>query len=106
MQRIPPRSKRCRGLYRKFVVIRIDGKSEPGKRHAECEYFVLDFNHDPFAMPAIRAYADACQKKYPILSAELRQKAIEMVANEDNQDYGHIRSTRWKLDQAKKKRRA
>ncbi len=41
----------------------------------EGAYFVLDWAHDPFAIPAARAYADACEAKYPALSADLRARA-------------------------------
>lgn len=48
-----------RGLFRKFVVERTDGKSAPGRKHDGCEYFVLDLTHDQRAIPALRAYAGA-----------------------------------------------
>ena len=57
------------GLYRKYEVRRLGGT--PGK-HDDCEFFVLDWNHDPFAIPAARAYADACQTEYPELAEDLR----------------------------------
>ena len=63
------------GVYRKFVVTRCDGSSESGRKHAYCEYFVLDWQHDPFAVPAARAYATACESKYPALAEDLRAKA-------------------------------
>lgn len=67
--------KKWRGLFKKFIVVRTDGTSAPGKKHEACEYFVLDMNHDPFAAPALRAYADACEKRFPILARELKAKA-------------------------------
>ncbi len=64
------------GLYEKFhPVERVDGRSAPGERHHNCKYFVLDLDHDPFALPAIRAYADACLKDYPGLAIDLRALA-------------------------------
>ena len=66
---------KCRGIYRKFVVSRTDGKSEPGEKHYRCEYFVLDVDHDPHARPALLAYADSCQSKYPKLAEDVRQMA-------------------------------
>jgi hypothetical protein len=60
-----------RGLYNKFSVYRTDGSSEPGKKHCGCQYLVLDITHDPFAIPAIRAYLRACVDKYPALAADL-----------------------------------
>jgi hypothetical protein len=63
------------GVYRKFIVNRADGSSVPGGKHERCEYFVLDWAHDPFAIPAARAYADACEAQYPALAADLRARA-------------------------------
>lgn len=66
---------RTRGLYDKFWVQRTDGKSERGKKHFRCEYFVLDLDHDKYAIPALRAYAEHCQAEYPQLAADLFAKA-------------------------------
>ena len=63
--------KRTIGLYDKFLVKRTDGQSEPRCKHEKCQYFVLDITHDPFAIAALHAYAKACEKEYPVLSAEL-----------------------------------
>lgn len=65
------------GVYRKFKVERVDGSSEVGRKHQFCEYFVLDWQHDPFAVPAALAYADACESKYPALAADLRERAYK-----------------------------
>lgn len=46
-----------RGLYDKFSVKRTDGRDDPGEKHDDCRYFVLDLTHDPLAIPAARAYA-------------------------------------------------
>ena len=62
---------KAKGLYDKFTVVRMDGKGAPGKKHDGCRYFVLDLTHDPFAIPAIKAYADACRSEYPLLAADL-----------------------------------
>lgn len=59
-------------LYRKFDVRRTDGASEPGGKHDGCGYFVLDYTHDPFAIPALAAYAEACAETHPTLAADLR----------------------------------
>lgn len=61
------------GLYEKFYVKRTDRQDEPGCKHENCKYFVLDITHDPFAIVALHAYARACEKEYPVLSAELLQ---------------------------------
>lgn len=63
-----------KGLYQKFTVTRTDGSSRKGKKHARCEYFVLDLKHDKFAVPALQAYARACRKEYPELSKDLLEK--------------------------------
>lgn len=60
------------GLYNKFTVVR---NFDPKRKHDNCEYFVLDLEHDPFAKPAILAYAKACEKTHPALADDLRKKA-------------------------------
>lgn len=60
-----------RGLYDKFRIERTDGKSAPGQKHYGCRYFVLDLNHDRFALAALLAYALACEREYPLLAADL-----------------------------------
>ena len=69
-----------RGLYHKYIVTRTDGSSKPGEKHDGCQYFVLDCTHDEFALPALRAYAEACKAKYPLLSADLMHQVDEMEA--------------------------
>jgi hypothetical protein len=68
------------GLYKKFEVFRCDESDRPGAKHAGCNYFVLDLTCDPFAGPAITAYAHACAVKYPKLADELLVKAAAMYA--------------------------
>lgn len=63
-----------RGLYRKYEVTRTDGSSDPGGKHHNCRYFVLDLDHDDYASAALIAYADACENEYPALAADLRQQ--------------------------------
>lgn len=60
-----------RGVYRKYDIRRTDGSSEPGGKHYDCTYFVLDIEHDPFAIPALRAYAEACRETHPKLANDL-----------------------------------
>ena len=60
-----------KGLYEKFSVHRVDGRSNRGQKHEGCKYFVLDLTHDKFALAAIRAYAEACKAEYAALSADL-----------------------------------
>ena len=59
------------GVYRKFHVERTDGSSKPGNKHENCQYFVIDLVHDPYAPAAIHAYAEACRNEYPALAADL-----------------------------------
>ncbi len=63
------------GIYHKFWVRRTDGSSRDGGKHAECEYFVLDWDHDPYAPAAALAYADACEQAHPDLAIDLRERA-------------------------------
>lgn len=70
---------RNRGLYGKFYVERTDGKSAPGEKHHGCEYFLLDLNHDKYAIPALRAYAEHCVAEYPALAHDLFAKADEIA---------------------------
>lgn len=72
--------KRKLGLFNKFNVTRTDGTDAPGGKHHGCEYFVLDITHDPFAVAALRAYADACGKEYPVLASDLRRKIAQPCA--------------------------
>lgn len=64
---------RTRGLYPIYKVERLDSSTAPGQKHASCFHFVLDAAHDPCALPALRAYADACERDYPLLAADLRR---------------------------------
>lgn len=69
---------KTKGLYNKFRVERVDGSSEPGGKHHGCEYFVLDLTHDKHAKAALHAYAESCKEEYPLLAADLFQKAGAM----------------------------
>ncbi len=71
------------GLYCKFIVQRADGRSAPGKKHEGCEYFVLDLDHDPFAVHALRAYANLCRREYPKLSVDLVKRIDRIVLGHD-----------------------
>lgn len=61
----------AKGMYRKFDVVRVDGSSEPNGKHHGCEYFVIDVTHDPYAMAACLAYAEACRHDRPKMAADL-----------------------------------
>lgn len=62
---------KTKGLVNKFTVTRNDGKSAPGEKHEDCDYFVLDLTHDPHAIQAIAAYAQSCRAEYPLLASDL-----------------------------------
>jgi hypothetical protein len=66
------------GLYHKFKVERTDGQSTPGKKHAECEYFVLDMDHDYHARSAIEAYVRSLEdaEEFPELAHDLRYRYL------------------------------
>jgi len=68
-------SNKNKGLYNKFIVTRKDGSSQPGGKHENCEYFVLDLDHDKFAADALAAYSMACASEYPRLAEDLMAKA-------------------------------
>jgi hypothetical protein len=67
------------GLYKKYRVERTDGSSAPGGKHEFCQHYVLDLVHDPFAKPAILAYAKACEKTHPVLAQDLREMALHFT---------------------------
>lgn len=71
------------GIYNKFNVTRTDGRHAAGEKHEACEYFVLDLSHDKHALPALAAYAASCKSDYPLLSADLRSKAMSAIVAEN-----------------------
>ncbi len=58
-------------LQQKYYVERIDGRDLMGGDRLDSKYFVLDYVHDPYAIPALEAYALACYKQFPVLSEEI-----------------------------------
>lgn len=62
------------GLFRKFDIRRVDGSDAPGGKHHGCRYFVLDVEHDPHSVPALIAYAAACEATHPQLAKDLRSE--------------------------------
>ena len=68
-----------RGLYRKYTVTRIN---DTAGKHDDCDYFVLDWTHDEFAIPAARAYAAACEAKFPGLARDLRDRIGQEIARQ------------------------
>ena len=71
-----------RGIYHKFNVTRTDGSSEKGGKHEGCFYFVLDWDHDKHAAPAMIAYAESCAEEYPELSADILSRFREFMPDE------------------------
>ncbi len=67
-----------KGLYRKFTVERTDGSSKPGGKHENCEYFVLDMDHDPHARAAISGYVASLKAAgvYLKLARDLERKYL------------------------------
>jgi hypothetical protein len=63
------------GLYRKYRVERLDGSSDLGGKHENCDYFVLDLVHDEHAKAALLAYAASCEAAFPHLAKDLRRRA-------------------------------
>lgn len=76
---------RSRGLYNKYRVERIGGT--PGK-HEHCMFFVLDVDHDPFAIPALIAYESFATMSYPKLASDIRQ-LIDSEHLRDHADHDH-----------------
>lgn len=68
---------KTKGLYNKFIVQRTDGQNAEGQKHHGCDYFVLDLTHDKHALPALLAYAEACQEEHPLLAKDLYKKIEE-----------------------------
>ena len=62
---------RAAGVYDKFEVRRRDGRDLPGGDREGSRYFVIDRDHDRFAGPAMRAYAEAARVEYPALARDL-----------------------------------
>lgn len=72
-----------KGLYRKYEVRRVDGSTNQGGKHEHCEWFVLDLTHDKFAIPALKAYSQACANEYPILSNDLKNVIKKLEESEE-----------------------
>lgn len=62
---------KSKGLYNKFKITRMDGRGDRGEKHEGCQYFVLDLDHDPHALAALKAYANSCRSNYPLLANDL-----------------------------------
>lgn len=67
-----------RGLYGKYRVEKVNGKPV-----GEC--FVLE-EHDPLALPALRAYAEAGRARYPFLADDLERMESRWRAKQAAED--------------------
>jgi hypothetical protein len=67
------------GLYHKYHVSRVDGRDQAGGDREDARYFVLDYQHDPFARAAITTYAAACESKYPLLAKDLIEDLFDAM---------------------------
>jgi hypothetical protein len=65
-------------LQQKYYVDRIDGRDLAGGDRVDSRYFVLDYVHDPYSIPALETYAQACSRDFPNLSEELRALVAEL----------------------------
>jgi hypothetical protein len=65
-------------LQQKYYVDRIDGRDLAGGDRVDSRYFVLDYIHDPYSIPALETYALACYKDFPNLSEEIRTLVAEL----------------------------
>ena len=72
-----PKNDHLEGLYPKWTVNR---RGDLEGKHRLCEVFVLDWNHDPFAVSAALAYVAVCQSEYPLLASDLRWRAREVLS--------------------------
>lgn len=61
------------GIKRKFEIARTDGSSAPGRKHEHCAYFVLDLEHDEFALQALAAYREAARESHPELARDIHE---------------------------------
>jgi hypothetical protein len=71
MGRRPVEDKRNK-LQQKYYVERIDERDRAGGDRVDSKYFVLDYVHDPYSVPALEAYSQACDQDFPNLAAEIR----------------------------------
>lgn len=75
------------GIYEKYRVSRADGTDKPGLKHHDCDLFVLDITHDPFAQEAAVAYAMACRDKFPALANDLlRMVGKHILSEQENRE--------------------
>lgn len=71
-------------IFPKYHVSRADAAEFDinSKHYGGCRYFVLDIDHDPYARPAIAAYAAHCVDTHP----QLAQSLWDLI--QDDNDHG------------------
>lgn len=70
-ERNPKKAATAQGLFRKYIVNRVDGTDAPGGKHWGDKLFVLNITTDPHARVALKAYAESCGDTYPQLAADI-----------------------------------
>lgn len=50
---------------------------DPDCKHLDCEFFVLDLEHDEHAPTALLAYAAACEETRPALAHDIRKMFLK-----------------------------
>ena len=70
-------------LQQKYYVDRIDGRDRAGGDRVDSKYFVLDYVHDPYSIPALEAYAFACHKELPNLSQEIQALVCSLKSDRE-----------------------
>lgn len=70
-----------RGLRQKYHVERLN---DTAGKHEDCRYFVLDPQHDPIALEALRIYAGICLDDYPELAVDLFAWVDGLEGTDDN----------------------
>lgn len=73
-----------RGLYGKYIVQELDEVGELKAKQHEGRYFVLKVEKDPFAIPAMKAYARACADEYPQLAADINEWVAQALSIQTN----------------------
>lgn len=91
-ENLPPKdeelSNREQGLYDKYYVRRRDLSDRPGGKHDNCQYFVLDLTHDPYALETAHYYSKACEGTHPLLAKDLKRKVS--LGFQDMEDKGEM----------------
>lgn len=64
------------GLYAKYKPI--ERTDAPNPKHKDCQYFVLDLTHDPYARKAAKVYAIFCSEEHPTLASDLVALAVSL----------------------------